>query len=62
MGKSFRTWNPEQRLFSKSELSFSVGPPGVCFTLGKRGVRETVGIPGTGIYYTRFRRSPRRPA
>ena len=55
---------------SKSGLSASAGVRGAHVTLGPRGVRRTVGIPGTGIYYTqnsslsgssRKRRSSTRP-
>src|SRR5512142_2472305 len=35
--------------FSKSGMSTTVGPKGFHFTFGKRGVRRTVSIPGTGI-------------
>ena len=37
---------------SKSGVSGSVGRRGLWFTIGPRGTRETVGIPGTGISYT----------
>ena len=37
---------------SKSGLSTSFGPKGAKITVGRRGVRRTVGIPGTGLYYT----------
>ena len=37
---------------SKSGPSFSVGVRGAHVTMGRRGVRKTVGIPGTGIFYT----------
>jgi len=37
---------------SKSEPSVSFGARGAHVTVGKRGVRRTVGIPGTGIFYT----------
>jgi tetratricopeptide (TPR) repeat protein len=30
----------------------SVGPRGLKYTLGRRGTRATVGIPGTGLFYT----------
>ena len=55
---------------SKSGLSASAGVRGAHVTLGPRGVRRTVGIPGTGTYYTensslsgssRKRRSSTRP-
>jgi hypothetical protein len=35
--------------FSKSGVSTTVGPKGFHFTFGKKGVRRTVSIPGTGI-------------
>jgi hypothetical protein len=37
---------------SKSGPSFSFGVRGAHLTVGRRGVRRTVGIPGTGIFYT----------
>jgi hypothetical protein len=37
---------------SKSGPSFSFGVRGAHVTMGKHGVRRTVGIPGTGIFYT----------
>jgi len=37
---------------SRSGPSLSVGGRGFSKTLGRRGVRTTVGIPGTGIYHT----------
>jgi hypothetical protein len=38
--------------FSKSGVSTSVGVRGAHVTLGHGQVRETVGLPGTGISYT----------
>lgn len=38
--------------FSKSGVSTSIGPRGAKVTIGHGKVRETVGIPGTGISYT----------
>ncbi len=35
--------------FSKSGVSTTVGPKGFHFTFGKRGVRRSVSIPGTGV-------------
>ncbi len=35
--------------FSKSGVSTTVGPKGFHFTFGKRGVRRTMTIPGTGV-------------
>jgi hypothetical protein len=37
---------------SRSGPSFSFGVRGAHLTVGRRGVRRTVGIPGTGIFYT----------
>jgi hypothetical protein len=36
---------------SKSGTSLSVGGRGLTANVSKRGVRETVGLPGTGISY-----------
>ncbi|MBW1717377.1 MAG: DUF4236 domain-containing protein, partial [Deltaproteobacteria bacterium] len=33
-------------------MSLSFGPRGAKFTTGPRGKRATVGIPGTGLFYT----------
>ncbi len=40
--------------FSKSGISTSLGTKGFWFTIGSRGIRKTIGIPGTGIYYTKL--------
>ena len=37
---------------SKSGPSLTVGMRGAHVTFGSQGIRRTVGIPGTGIYYT----------
>jgi Protein of unknown function (DUF4236) len=37
---------------SKSGPSVSVGVCGAHVTVGRRGVTRTVGIPGTGVFYT----------
>lgn len=37
---------------SKSGPSLTVGVRGAHMTMGRNGIRRTVGIPGTGIYYT----------
>lgn len=37
---------------SRSGPSLSVGVRGAHLTFGRRGMTRTVGIPGTGIYYT----------
>ena len=55
---SFRFWRrvrlfPGVTLnFSKSNVSLSVGPPGAKYTFSPRGNRTTVGIPGSGLFYT----------
>jgi hypothetical protein len=38
--------------FSTGGTSFSIGGRGAHVTFGRRGVTRTVGIPGTGIYWT----------
>jgi len=51
----FRRMNiaPGVRLnFSKSGISPSFGFRGARITLGRGGIRKTVGIPGTGLFYT----------
>jgi len=47
---------------SKSEMSTSVGRRGLWFTVGPRGTRTTVGIPGTGLSYTEQSKLPRPTA
>ena len=37
---------------SKSGPSLSLGVRGAHVTVGRRGVTRTVGIPGTGVFYT----------
>ena len=37
---------------SKSGPSLTVGMRGAHMTFGRRGMTRTVGLPGTGIYYT----------
>ena len=37
---------------SKSGGSLSFGPRGAKFTIGRRGPRTSLGIPGTGLFYT----------
>jgi len=55
---AFRFWR-RIRLFpgvtlnlSKSTASLSFGPRGAKYTVSPRGNRSTVGIPGTGLFYT----------
>lgn len=38
--------------FSLSNVSLSVGPPGARYTFSSRGDRATVGLPGSGLFYT----------
>ena len=38
--------------FSKSGASLSIGHRGAWYTLGPRGRRVSVGLPGTGLYWT----------
>ena len=46
---------------SRSGVSTSIGRPGSTLNVGgKRGVRVTVGIPGTGISYSESAGAPRR--
>jgi hypothetical protein len=45
--------NPGLRVnLSKSGASLSVGRRGAWFTTGPRGQRTTVGLPGTGLFWT----------
>ena len=37
---------------SRSGPSLSIGPRGFKKTFGKKGVRTTVGVPGTGVFHT----------
>jgi hypothetical protein len=39
---------------SRSGPSLSVGVRGAHVTFGRKGVRRTVGVPGTGVYWTSF--------
>jgi len=45
--------------FSKSGISTSIGRRGAWFTMGPRGTRATLGLPGSGISYTAFSPSTR---
>jgi hypothetical protein len=55
---SFRFFRRSQLLpgvrlnLSKSGPSLSFGVRGAHATVGRRGVTRTVGIPGTGVFYT----------
>ena len=44
---------------SKSGISASIGGHGLTTNISKKGVRETVGLPGTGISYQTKRRKDR---
>jgi hypothetical protein len=46
---------------SKSGPSVSIGPRGAKVTLGHGRVRRTVGLPGTGLYYTSVSSTHERP-
>lgn len=46
---------------SKSGLSASFGTRGAWLTVGKRGTRATIGLPGTGISYTKISSSRSHP-
>jgi hypothetical protein len=45
---------------SKRGVSWSVGTKGAWLTASPRHIRRTVGIPGTGLYWYREHRLPRR--
>ena len=42
---------------SKGSVSASIGGRGAHFTVGPRGNRSTIGIPGTGLSYTSYWRT-----
>jgi hypothetical protein len=44
---------PALRLnMSKSGPSLSMGVRGAHVTVGRRGITRTIGVPGTGVFYT----------
>lgn len=47
--------------FSKGGISLSLGGHGMWYTFGTRGRRATIGIPGSGLYWTEHI-PPARPA
>ena len=50
--RSFRI-APGLRLnFSKSGISTSIGGRGATYNIGPKGTRKTVGLPGTGLFWT----------
>jgi hypothetical protein len=50
--RSFRVFPGLKVNVSKSGVSESLGTRGAWFTVGPRGRRSTVGLPGTGMSYT----------
>jgi len=46
---------------SRSGPSLSLGPRGAHVTVGHGHVRETVGLPGTGLSYTSTQKAESRP-
>ncbi len=45
---------------SKSGVSISFGTRGLRYTIGKNRTQTTVGLPGTGIYYTKRKTRKRK--
>jgi Protein of unknown function (DUF4236) len=41
---------------NKNSASASFGPRGSHFTVGPKGRRTTIGLPGTGLYYTYYQK------
>jgi uncharacterized protein DUF4236 len=41
---------------NKKSVSVSFGRRGAHFTVGPKGKRTTVGLPGTGLYYTIYQK------
>jgi hypothetical protein len=41
---------------NKQSISASFGQPGAHITIGPKGRRTTVGLPGTGLSYTSYQR------
>ena len=46
---------------SKTGISFSFGPRGLKYTNGMHGERVTVGLTGTGLYYTKKIKRKEKP-
>lgn len=46
---------------SKTGASISAGPRGLTTNISRRGIRNTVGIPGTGLSYTWQQTPPTHP-
>ena len=47
--------------FSGSGVSLGLGPRGANVNISRRGVRQTVGLPGTGLSYQTFSKWPKSP-
>lgn len=47
--------------FSGSGVSLGLGPRGANVNISRRGVRKTVGLPGTGLSYQTFTKWPKSP-
>lgn len=47
--------------FSGSGMSLGLGPRGANINISKRGVRQTFGVPGTGLSYQTFSKRPVNP-
>jgi len=53
---------PAWRLnLSKSGVSTSFGRRGAWFTIGPRGTRETIGVPGSGVSWTEQQAATAQP-
>ncbi len=44
---------------SKSGVSLGMDPPGLNVNIGPRGVRQTIGLPGTGLSYQETHQWPK---
>lgn len=47
--------------FSGSGVSLGLGPRGANVNISRRGVRKTIGLPGTGLSYHTFTKWPKSP-
>lgn len=47
--------------FSGSGVSLGLGPRGANINVSRRGVRQTIGVPGTGLSYQTFSKWPESP-
>ncbi len=55
--RSFRVFPGARLNVSRSGVSTSFGRRGAWFTIGPRGTRATMGLPGSGLSYTESARS-----